>query len=335
MKRISIIIPVYNAEKHIRECLESVYRQHLDENTFEVIVVDDGSKDQSMTIVTAVAASHPNLKIISQPNQGVSTARNNGLQTARGNYVWFVDADDMLADNCLATALDVAEKNALDMLKIAFINIKHSPDGILSLPFSSSTHTCVCKSGQEGLIEDFNPTQGYIWQYIFRRKELIDNQLQFHRHLVFCEDWLFSISALLAVKRFMSLPIQAYFYRQHEASAVHNLKKNSILSLNIVIEQTCLLPTKIRLSANATKELTSCIFYLATLDFWVLAHTPTLYIHHKELIADLKNRVPHLTPGSSRREWRFSIFYNYCPLFYIWLRYHLQLKKLTKAFIRS
>lgn len=324
MKRISIIIPVYNTEKYIRECLESVYKQGLDENTFEVIVVDDGSKDQSMKTVAGLAAVHSNLKIVSQPNQGVSTARNNGLQTAQGNYVWFVDADDLLADNCLAEMLDIAEKNDLDMLKIAFTTFKHSPDGNFIPSASSPSHAYRCKSGQEGLVEDFNPAQGYIWQYILRRKILIDNQLQFLGHLVFYEDWLFSISTYLAAKTFMSLPIQAYLYRQHEASAVHTLKKNAMLSLNIVIEQTVLLLAKPHLSASTKKKLTFCIFHLTTFNFWLLIQKPALYIHRKELIGDLKNKMPRLTPEDSFHEWRISIYYNYCPFFYVWLKYSIK-----------
>lgn len=323
MKRISIIIPVYNAEKFIRECLESIYKQSMDENTFEVILVNDGSNDQSMEIIEDLTKMHCNLRIINQPNSGVSIARNNGMQMAEGNYIWFIDADDMLTDNCLINVIDDSEKYDLDILKIAHVQLRKSIISELKAPYIPSPHSYVCKSGQEGFIENFNPAEGYIWQYIFRKKNLIDNKLRFLEHITFCEDWLFSISALLTSKRFMSIPLQAYIYRQHEASTIHTLNKKAMLSLNVITEQAVTFLNKKQLSINSKEKLKSCIFHLLTLNFWLLSNTPALYSCYHEIIDDLKNRIPHFRLNRTCHEWRFSIYYNYCPYFYIRLRYLL------------
>ena len=92
--RLSVIIPVYNAGRYIGACLQSLYRQGLEEEDFEVIVVDDGSRDDSLIQVGRLAAFHSNIQIMAQKNQGVSAARNNGMKKAKGTYIYFMDADD-------------------------------------------------------------------------------------------------------------------------------------------------------------------------------------------------------------------------------------------------
>ena len=86
---LSIIIPVYNVEHYIKTTLQSVFNQNIDETSYEVIVINDGTPDNSMSIVTEFSKKHKNLSIISQDNQGLSCARNAGLQRAKGDYVWF------------------------------------------------------------------------------------------------------------------------------------------------------------------------------------------------------------------------------------------------------
>lgn len=88
MLKLSIIVPVYNVEKYIKQCLESIFNQGLEEDSFEVIVVNDGTQDRSIDIISDLLAFHNNLRIIEQSNQGLSVARNNGLKAAKGEYVF-------------------------------------------------------------------------------------------------------------------------------------------------------------------------------------------------------------------------------------------------------
>ena len=88
--KLSIVIPVYNVEDYIRGTLDSIYNQKVDEQCFEVIVVNDGTPDNSMKIVKEFAATHQNLTIINQENQGLSAARNAGIKVAKGVYIWVV-----------------------------------------------------------------------------------------------------------------------------------------------------------------------------------------------------------------------------------------------------
>lgn len=109
--KLSIIIPIYNVEEFIEECLNSIILQVSESFPIEIIVVNDGTPDNSMTIVNRIQTRIPNLfRIINQENQGLSMARNNGLRVAKGEYVWFVDSDDYLLSNALLKVKEYIEK---------------------------------------------------------------------------------------------------------------------------------------------------------------------------------------------------------------------------------
>ena len=98
MMKLSIVIPVYNAEMYISDCLESIFRQGLSNDDFEVIIINDGSTDNSMKAIADIAERHPNIRVTTQPNSGTSVARNHGIAQTTGTYVMFVDADDLLIE---------------------------------------------------------------------------------------------------------------------------------------------------------------------------------------------------------------------------------------------
>ena len=114
--KLSIIIPMYNAEKYITRLLVSCYQQDLEESLYEVIVIDDGSIDKGKDIVSEWQNTHVNLIYCYQDNAGQSLARNYGLSIARGEYVWFVDADDEIERNCLGKLVKEAFSKKLDIL---------------------------------------------------------------------------------------------------------------------------------------------------------------------------------------------------------------------------
>ena len=109
MKRLSIIIPVYNVEAYLPECLDSILSQRDALSAFEVILVNDGSPDGSAAILEEYRKRYDNITVITQSNQGLSLARMNGLERAQGEYVWFVDSDDYLADHALENLLPLIQ----------------------------------------------------------------------------------------------------------------------------------------------------------------------------------------------------------------------------------
>ncbi|WP_141055740.1 glycosyltransferase [Aliarcobacter cryaerophilus] len=123
---ISVVIPVYNSELYIDECLQSILKQTIVEN-IELICVNDGSSDSSLDILNIYKTKFPNMIIIDQKNAGSAIARNNGLQIANGEYVYFVDNDDYLAnDNCLNELYRIAKKASLDILNFNHLIFKNN-----------------------------------------------------------------------------------------------------------------------------------------------------------------------------------------------------------------
>ena len=120
---LSIIIPVYNVERYIRSCIESIFKQGLDDNRFEVIIVNDGTQDQSMDMITDIIEQHNNILIINQANQGLSVARNNGISVAKGEYILMPDSDDLLIENSLLPLLESVLKSQADLIVADFIGM--------------------------------------------------------------------------------------------------------------------------------------------------------------------------------------------------------------------
>lgn len=108
--KLSIVIPAYNVEQYIGNCLDSIFNQQIEMDLLEVIVVNDGSKDRTEDIIKQYAAKYPNLIYISQENQGQSVARNNGLERATGDLIWYVDSDDATTENSIQTIISYFDK---------------------------------------------------------------------------------------------------------------------------------------------------------------------------------------------------------------------------------
>lgn len=113
--KLSIIVPVYNVEKYLERCINSLINQDIDDKEYEIIMVNDGSTDNSKAIADLLVEKHDNISLYCQENQGLSGARNTGIEHAKGKYLMFVDSDDYLKDNSLANLINTCEKNHLDV----------------------------------------------------------------------------------------------------------------------------------------------------------------------------------------------------------------------------
>ena len=120
--QLSIIVPVYNVADYLAKCLDSLLAQDLPQNEYEIIVVNDGSTDNSGEIAQQYADKYANITLINQGNQGLSGARNTGIKCAKGDYIQFVDSDDYLEENVLGGLLKQVEKDNLDVLRFKYQN---------------------------------------------------------------------------------------------------------------------------------------------------------------------------------------------------------------------
>ena len=207
---ISIIIPIYNVEQYIRKCLDSILRQGLYDGEYEVILVNDGSKDGSLAICEEYCQEYPHFRIINQENQGVSVARNNGIDHAQGKFIVFVDADDYLLDNGLNLAFEhFRERDDIDVIHYysSYDNWeKNEVDN--TIDFDGTGHDYILQVG----------LPSFCWLCFYRKEFLDQHQLRFKKYIV-GEDQLFSSSVYIANPRIVSTKARFYRYVIHEGSA--------------------------------------------------------------------------------------------------------------------
>ena len=206
--RLSIIIPVYNVEAYVGQTLESVFNTTARAEDFEVIVVNDGTKDDSMTVAQQFS-DRPNLTIIEQENQGLSAARMNGLAVAKGDYVWFVDSDDWLVEDGVGTVLGLLEERKeaeVLMFPVRWTYEDHSKD-VLDYLIDEEKVT----SGK-GVIRDLNLQAWLVQRFVFKRSLTACQQLYFPIGLLH-EDEYFGPVLMCITQNVNVLEFPVYNYR--------------------------------------------------------------------------------------------------------------------------
>ena len=171
--KLSIIIPVYNVEQYIEKCLNSCLEQNIPQSDYEIIVVNDGSPDGSLAIAERIAATATNITVISQENGGLSAARNTGLSIAKGDYIWFIDSDDTIKENCLRDIVEQCSSQDLDLLAICAANIIKNTV-IRRFSYNNKVVVSGIKVLENGMMQHCAPFT------IYRRKFLEKHKLQFY-----------------------------------------------------------------------------------------------------------------------------------------------------------
>lgn len=225
MKKLSIIVPVYNVEPYIRRCLFSCLDQNVSKGDYEIIVVNDGTKDNSMTIVNEVAKEHDNIYLINQENQGLSMARNNGFAVARGEYIWFVDSDDWIEKDCLQSIF-LKLKGNLDILQIQYRNIYDDESENYDAIFRSIDGY---KTGKEVICSGGLPAPAQF--SIYRKQFLSEKKLSFVPG-IYHEDSEFKPRAVYLAEKIASLDQVCYnYYRRSSGSITSSFKMKNAIDL--------------------------------------------------------------------------------------------------------
>lgn len=211
MAKISVIIPVYNVEKYLAQCLDSVTNQTL--RDIEIICIDDGSPDNSGKILDEYAARDTRIIAIHQQNTGVAIARNNGLDAARGEFVCFMDPDDYYpAADILETLYNAATENNVLIAGGEMAYFKNdNPE--LTQPFSAATASDGYLFAADGIVtyREYQFDYGFT-RFIYNREMLNRNNIRFP-HYTLCEDPVFFVRAMLTAGRFYAVHKITYAYR--------------------------------------------------------------------------------------------------------------------------
>lgn len=204
---------MYNVEEFITKCILSCENQDISKNEYEIVCVNDGSSDNSLHIAETLALQYPNIKVISQPNGGLSAARNTGLINAKGEYVWFVDSDDWIEDNCLGRIVSKLS-NKLDVLQLQYRHVWLEPYAIKE--FNPILIKGV-QSGIEVTIEGGLPAP--VPFCIYRRIFLLGNDLKFVPG-IYHEDSEFKPRVVYLAKKITSDDFVSYNYFQRQRGSI-------------------------------------------------------------------------------------------------------------------
>lgn len=216
---LSIIIPAYNVEQYIKRCIVSCLNQNIDKSKYEIIVVNDGSKDNSRIIAEQIASENSNIIVINQDNQGLSAARNAGLSKASGDYVWFVDSDDWIHEDCLLNLMDLCLN--VDVLCLSYETFYE--DGTTSSIVSPSIPKEM--NGQSLFVTKKFCTPAQF--YIYRREFLLNNNLLFYYGILH-EDMEFTPRMLCLAKsiNICMTPVYYYYIRSNSIMTTPNPKRS-------------------------------------------------------------------------------------------------------------
>lgn len=222
MPGISVIVPVYNAEKYLKQCVESVRKQTFQD--WELLLVDDGSKDHSGPLCDKWAGCDSRIRVFHKENGGVSSARNLGLQEAKGSFIAFLDVDDCYEEDCLQTLWTIREQSGADSVACAHMNIweNGTKQPELTLPAGIYNERDI----REGIVYPllgerlrqpiFN---GFIWRYLYTAAIIRNHQIVFDG--AYLEDELFLMEYFCNAKKLAVTEKPLYRYLQNPASATH------------------------------------------------------------------------------------------------------------------
>lgn len=253
-KKVSVIIPVYNVEEYLPDCLESIIKQSY--KNLEIILIDDGSTDNSGIICDQYATEYQNIIVVHQKNQGVSSARNHGMTLASGEYISFVDPDDLLDCNTYAIMLPLMQDNNVDISFFEFLWFDEAiPANMPALSNIDKIH--VLK--EEKRINIPLRYSGSSCNCIYST-QLIAGQ-KFSEHYKLSEDTLFLVEALLKSRAILFLKQKLYFRRRNQSSATRAKYNSEWIKVFDVLD---IITSMLMKNNPIYKNTASYIFYTKT-----------------------------------------------------------------------
>ena len=322
--KLSIIVPIYNVALYLRKCVDSLFAQDISD--YEIILVDDGSTDDSGAIADELVdafrlsplASRLKMRVIHQSNSGLSEARNTGTREAKGQYILFVDSDDYLQPNTLGTLLEQAERDNLDVFRFRYQNVKENGEAFA--PYKDMTnYNDYSVTATDGLtfLNERMSTQCYAWQFVVKaeivRQELFTPSIYF-------EDTDWTPRMLLRAKRVASTELVVYNYLWREGSIT--LSQKDIAKMRKQLDDKLNILAKLNQLGNTVSDrrwFDGMISGLVINIVGIIAST--FYSERKRYIQQIKalNILPittyHIAPRAQRKVKLINLSINFA----VWL----------------
>lgn len=221
---VSVIIPVYNTELFLKDCIASILNQYG--VSLEIILIDDGSTDSSSIICDDLACKHPNITTIHIKNSGPATAKNKGLELAQGNYIALIDSDDTITPFMFHKMAGVGYKYDADIICCNYKQFDEKGH-ITNFKYTNKIYTL---NHEEGFIHFFSKDKIYsqCWTKLYKREMLSKYNIKNDPGLRTDEDFIFNIRAFLHAKKTIIIDEPLYNYTHRENSLAHSFYKNDI-----------------------------------------------------------------------------------------------------------
>lgn len=220
-RRLSIIVPLYNVEDYVERCISSIVSQSINAMDYELIVVNDGSTDNSPSIVKELQECYPFITLINKENGGLSSARNKGLDVASGDYIFFIDADDWISPNTLPKLLDTINSFPEDIILFKLTEV-YSNGRTKAIDFHLPENSSVI------LVEDYICNYTILssaWQGLFKRRLFTDHSIQMPEGFL-AEDDDVAVKLFSVAETMYYLPLDVYNYYQRPQSISNSTNKN-------------------------------------------------------------------------------------------------------------
>lgn len=231
--KISVVLPVYNCEKYIDRCIDSIINQTY--KNFEIILVNDGSTDNSLNLLKKYKKKDKRIILIDKKNEGVSVARNIAIDRSSGDYITFVDADDYLEKDALETMINLIKKEKVDILRTTYYKIKND-----SIKFEKIIYNGKIKLtplNKEKIIESIlnQSLHCYLWILLIKRDVIIKNNIFFEKELYVHQDIDYYLSLIINSKTIYFSDKLTYYYVYNESGSknLENARRNIISNINL------------------------------------------------------------------------------------------------------
>lgn len=310
---LSIIVPIYNVEKYVRTCIESIFKQSLDEKRFEVIIINDGTTDNSMEVIADIINQHSNIKIINQENQGLSVARNNGIAIAKGEYLLMPDSDDLLIENSVKPLLEKALSEKADIIVADFIQMNDKELDNLQLPTIIKQNENIEYhniSGIDLINKDFCR---FYWRSIYRKEFLTENHISFIPG-IFAQDMPFTNYCFLKANHCIRTTLLLYIYRRGHYSSSSRYSFKRANDTSIAIKEIWNLSKSLDSSSSIHYKQQDLVFFLFYEHLCAIAYGHLKnFSEIKQVLTYLKKQIPNPKFKHGKRQQMWSFLYNKLP----------------------
>lgn len=233
---ISVIIPVYNAGQYVSRCLDSLLQQTYQE--WETIVIDDGSQDDSIKIITSYAQRDQRFRVVTKENEGVSKTRNRALELSRGEYLFFLDADDYLMHpQCFDILVNEISKESVDFVRFEYVGVDSNGNHLFSNGNKALRKRYFYKPVDAGEY-CLNVARGeyFLCMNLIRNSIVKENSIRFVEGCRIREDAIFLLTYLCYSAKAIYIPNELYAYRKHNSAATSSRKENYTNDFSIVFD---------------------------------------------------------------------------------------------------